>query len=611
MGAEEFSMTSNGARTDALRHLQASAVFGDLATSALERLASAMEPVFLPAGATLMTEGDDATDAFVVTAGRLGVYTRSSDGSEAVVAEILAGNIVGEMSLISGEPRSATVRALRDSHLFRLPGHHFETEVLAEREVLLAFTRTLARRLDRSIHGRSPGADLSVLTVVSAGSPPSDYLAFAADLAEAFGRQVAIIDSKCVDDRLSEASRDNATTALLHDLERDNDLVILVADPIDSPWTRRCLRQADLTLLVGTTNGLRSLGPPEQALIGNAAGLPLELVLLNERWPTSGTASVLALRAVRRHHHVELGSRSDMARLVRIISGTSIGLVLSGGGARGFAHLGVLRALIEVGVPVDHIGGASIGSSVAAAYAFGWDWDLMYEWMRYVTVDRGTLVDFSFPAISLATGDKLTSGMRSGYGTTDIEDTWYDFFCVSTDLTSGGLRVHRTGPLWKAVRSSVAIPGIFPPMRGEDGHVLVDGGVLANLPTAVMSDHVSPGTIIAIDLQGTFQLPSADLGDDGVTSGWKAAGRRLAPWASRMEAPRILDILSRCSSVSLDDATQLAGLVFRPPLDQFGLLEFTAHKAIVNAGYRHAMDTLEKWDGLSSLQAAHSRRFGL
>ncbi|MBT8207972.1 MAG: patatin-like phospholipase family protein, partial [Acidimicrobiia bacterium] len=541
----------------------------------------------------------------------LAVFVKRADGSDGLVAEIRTGSIVGEMSLISGEPRSATVRALRDSHLYKLSHEAFHAQVVADPPVLLAFTRTLAKRLNRSIHGHSPRSDLSVITVVPAGEPATGHRSFADDLARQFGSSAIVVDSQTVRDHLAEGLDRSALTAFLHAVEREHDLMVLVADEGTTEWIRRCLRHADLNVLVGNATGLMQLGSVESDLATADSGTPVELVILHDEWPNTGTAEMLGLRAVRRHHHIKPGSSADIDRFIRIVSGRSVGLVLSGGGARGFAHLGVMRALLEAEIPIDHIGGASIGSSVAAAYAFGWDWELMYEWIRYVTVDRGTLVDFSFPAISLARGDKLTSGMRQGYGETQIEDAWYEFFCVSTDLTIGGLRVHKTGPLWRAVRASVAIPGIFPPVRDDDGHVLVDGGVLSNLPTAVMADEFSPGTMIAVDLQGTFRLPSADLSSDGVASGWQVAGRRLAPWTNPLETPRILDILSRCSSVSLEDATAVADLVFRPPLDDFGLLEFTAHQAISDAGYRHAAEALEQWDGVTSLQARNARRAGL
>jgi predicted acylesterase/phospholipase RssA len=171
------------------------------------------------------------------------------------------------------------------------------------------------------------------------------------------------------------------------------------------------------------------------------------------------------------------------------------------------------------GIPIDHVGGTSFGSSVAAALAIGWEWDKMLELGRWAMTDHGSLIDFSVPVVAFANGERLTSRIREAFGTTCIEDLWMDFFCMSTDLTRGDSYVHRTGPVWRAVRSSIAIPGILPPVRSPEGHVLVDGGVLNNLPTDVMRDEFDPMTIIAVDLRADVDIPAGDLGTDGSCPG--------------------------------------------------------------------------------------------
>jgi predicted acylesterase/phospholipase RssA len=254
--------------------------------------------------------------------------------------------------------------------------------------------------------------------------------------------------------------------------------------------------------------------------------------------------------------------------------------------------------MLEAGVPIDHVGGASIGASVAASFAMGWDWDTMLEWERYATVDRGSLIDFSFPAVALARGEKLTSAMQRAYGDTHIEDLWADYFSVSTDLTAGRLRVHDCGPVWQAIRASVAIPGIFPPVRASDGHVLVDGGVLNNLPTDVMRDRYRPATVIAVDLQGSLDIPSSDLNGDGIVSGWRVVGRRFAPWKTPMAVPRMVDVLSRATALTGSQSAEYADLVLRPPVDGVGVLDFSDYRRVVDAGYHHAIEILENWDGV-------------
>jgi NTE family protein len=261
----------------------------------------------------------------------------------------------------------------------------------------------------------------------------------------------------------------------------------------------------------------------------------------------------------------------------------------------------VLKAINEHGIPIDFVGGTSIGASVAATVAIGWDIDQGISTTKHVTVDRGSLVDFTPPAVSLSSGATLTEGMREGFGNVRIEDLWYPFFCVSTDLTEGESRIHTEGSLWRAVRSSIAIPGTFPPMKSNDGHVLVDGGVTNNLPVDVMTRFAPGATILAVDLRAKAHLPSGALPSDGVLSGWGVLGRRLNPFAQNAEVPRILDILLRSTDVASGPPRVHADLTFRPSVGSFGALDFRSWSAMIDVGYRHATEVLSQWPETDSL----------
>ncbi len=585
-------------RTDRLRLLRSSRLFADLDPAVVERLWQRTQPRAVPAGAELMGEGDPADGAFFVVTGRLQVLASDEHGSERPVAEVGPGSVLGEMSLLTGGERSATVRALRDAQLMWLSAADFRTMVMAEPELLLALTRVLATRLDRSIHGRHPAAAVRVVGLVPAGSAPAHRALAGAFRPAQPGATTRLIDSESLTADLGDEPAEAEIAAHLHRVEAGHDLTLLVADDRITPWTRRCIRQTDVVLFVGEAGGLDSSGEAETLWFGLPPGSrpPAHLVVVHRAGTPIGTAGLLAARQVDRHHHVQLEQSADLARLGRVLARTSVGLVLGGGGARGYAHLGVVKALLEANVPIDHIGGTSIGASVAGAFAMGWDWETMAAMERRVTIDQGSLVDLSFPAVALARGRKLTAGMRAGYGDTDIADLWTDFFCVSTDLTLGQARVHRSGPVWRAVRASVSIPGMFPPVRDDDGHVLVDGSLLDNLPIGPMAELYAPATLLAVDLQASSDLPAADLPDDGVVSGWRVAARRLNPWRPSLRVPRMVDVLASATAVSGHEPDERADLVFRPPIEDFGKLDFAAHERIVQAGYHHAVEMLEKAD---------------
>ncbi len=589
----------------ALTHLRDGLVFSNLADEQLQALAACLIPVDIARGEILMSEGDPPGDAWIVVTGRLEVSTHSG-GRTTTIAELGPGSVVGEMALLSGSRRSASVRAVRNCRLLRLNASDFHRVALQDPQVVLGMARTVVQRLEQSIHDHKPRPRPSVAAIIPAGTEP-DHEEFAARFAEVPGpfERVVVVRHGDVASDAAGLPREAELTEFLHRIEADHDLTVLVAEAADSDWTRRCVRHADATLLVGRASGLRERGPAEVAAVEERSEhgyAERHLVVLHSDGRPRGTRAYLRPRDVDRHHHVTTWSTADLQRVSRIVGGATVGMVLGGGGAKGFAHLGVLKALIEAGIPIDHVGGASIGAVVAGIYASGWDWEEMAAKARMVTVDRGSLIDPVFPAVALASGQRLKRAIQDLYHDSDIEDMRTDFFCVSTDLTNGALQVHSVGPMWRAIRASVAIPGVFPPMRGSARQVLVDGGVLNNLPADVMRELFDPATVIASDVQGSSQLPVEDLGSDGVVSGWTVLGRRYAPRKEPMQLPRMIDLLTSATAATGRHGATYADLVFQPPVGRYAILDFQSHAAILEAGYRHAAATLEEWSRPASCE---------
>lgn len=583
---------------DVARHLRSSAVFRQLDDAAIDRFADAAKVVLVHAGETVMSEEDPGADAFIVIAGRLEVITSKADGSQRTVNHLGPGDVVGEMALLTDDPRSATVRARRDSALVRIGSDDFRSIIVDHPEALLDVTRTVMKRLNRSIHDQRPDGIRNVIAVLPAGDRPAHY-EFARAFADALpSDRVAFVTAEQARSDLGPDATEAATTGFLHRIEDANQFVVLVGESGNQAWSQLCQRQSDVVLHVGYADSLRTVAEyetdPESPECG---GTPFELVLIHDDDQPTDTAEILAVRSPRRYHHIRHGSTTDVERVARIVGGESVGVVFGGGGARGFAHLGVLRAMIEADVPIDHVGGASIGSAVASGCAMGYGWDRMVELLRGVTFENGRIVDSTLPSVAVARGKRLTDAMRDGYGDLDIEDLWTEFFCVSTDLTEGEVHLHTTGPVWEAVRSSIAIPGVLPPMRSARGHVLVDGGVLDNVPTAAMKDTYAPKTLIAIDLRARSTIEAADLGSEGYISGWKVARHRFLPWKDRLEVPGILESLIAASTISGSATGTDADVIIRPPVGQFGFMDFAACDDIIEAGYRHAVQMFER-DGV-------------
>jgi NTE family protein/lysophospholipid hydrolase len=271
-----------------------------------------------------------------------------------------------------------------------------------------------------------------------------------------------------------------------------------------------------------------------------------------------------------------------------------VGLVLGGGGARGFAHIGVLRAMEEAGIPVDAIGGTSMGAGIAAHHALGLRADEVKTSNRRIFLELKPHHDFTLPVFSFVGARKAEEAGWKVYGTTEIEDLWIPYFCVSSDLSSAEMVVHRRGLLWKAALASASLPAFTTPVLHE-GHLLVDGALLNNLPSDVMR-RLGPGVVIASEV-------SVEEDDafccDRIPTSWEALKGRW--WGKKGEKrfPSLMEVVLRASLLHSTwrerMAVQEADLCLRPPVEAFGLLDFERLDDLVAIGYDYAREALAAW----------------
>jgi predicted acylesterase/phospholipase RssA len=311
------------------------------------------------------------------------------------------------------------------------------------------------------------------------------------------------------------------------------------------------------------------------------------------------------LRPLNDRHHVVLEADTDLERLVRLLTGTAVGLVLSGGGARGFAHIGVIRALHEYGIPIDAIGGTSMGAVLAAQYALGSDWQTMARLNREEWPRCEPQKNYTLPLVALNSARRMDRMLRRMFGAAEIQNLRTKFFCVSTNLTTADAKIHGQGSLWKAVRASVSIPGIGPPAI-ENGEILVDGGLVNNLPVDIMKKYC-PGVVLAVDVSEQLQFNSK-LKESYTVSGWKLLGQRLNPFASPPDLPSMLNILYRTTTVGgiriLEAARLEADYCLEPPVRDFGVFGWRKIDKIIDIGYRYALHKLEDSGAVARLGRA-------
>jgi NTE family protein len=322
-----------------------------------------------------------------------------------------------------------------------------------------------------------------------------------------------------------------------------------------------------------------------------ASGLP-ELLLLHPPGAKAGLPEHFSMRSglFESHHHIRAGNTDDVRRLARFIAGRAVGLVLAGGGARGFAHIGIIKALKEAGVPFDHVGGTSIGAIIAAGVAQEWDVPELSDRMREAFVANNPLSDFTFPWVGLVRGKKASTMLQKHFGDIRIEELPKPFFCISSDLTTGRIHEHRAGVLWRALRATVALPGILPPVTYH-GHLLVDGGVMNNLPVDVMREHATgAGPIIACDITGELDLQAHD--DHYGEKPWWLA------WQGLGGTPSIVSILMRSGTVGSEAQRRIvreqADYLIEPPMLDIGLRDWKKFDQAIREGYDVARASIEK-----------------
>lgn len=585
-------------------------IFGSLDAEVLNDIEKEVEWLTFKGGETLFEQGDTAESAFIVIDGRLRVISEDSPAVRQVLDEVGPGETVGEIALLTEGTRSASVYAVRDSEVVRFSRAAFERLVKNYPGVMMHISRLLGSRLLRMKGRAQKGPDvLTTFAVIpiDASIPLEDAVR---QLSEAMSKQGPTfhVSSRRVDDLLCRqgiaqvGQGEPSSLRLEHWLnerEAEHRFVVYQADSHWSGWTERCLRQADHVLFVAATGSspkVTALEVQSRERLNPRHAPRRSLVLLHPRGRKEilGTSAWLADRDVDDHYHVRLDRPLDVERLARILTGTAVGLVLGGGGARGLAHIGVIRAMEELGIPIDFAGGTSQGAMVASGCGLDYR---SAEIHSRIKAQFDSPFDFTFPMVSLLAGFRMRSRMITGYGDVKIEDLPITFYCVSTNLTRAEQVIHRSGTLWEAVRCSMSLPGLLPPVY-RNGDLLVDGGILNNVPADIMRSLCGKGTVIAVDVAPTVDL-EAPARFASELSGWKLLRQRFSPFSRAVKPPNIANVLHRSAfvpSVSTRNALQASGLAdiyLQLPVEKWSMMDFKRMDEIVEAGYQSSLDQLK------------------
>lgn len=639
----------------------------NLANSVIQRLSLfvrqidfALDWMHCESGRAIYKAGEESDSTFIVLSGRLRSVVTLSSGKRELVGEYGKGDLVGIVETITHTPRTSTVMAVRDTELAKLPDGLLEAIKLKYPVVVTGLIHLLGQRLlHSSVSGktadmgsRPTGSNFSTIALLQV-TDDVPISSFAYELRHALASigPVTLLTSEFVKETLGQTALDRQSEYRLCSwlgLQEDQHKVVLYqCDKSYTAWTQRCIRQADCVLIVGLAENEPSVSYVEKQLEHLSIRTQKELVLLHHidgprpkntvdwlnmrEWCSSNhhircpkrVFSIKGQKRIEAYYKREQAKESkeassfsthtDFHRLARFLTGQSIGLVLGGGGARGSAHCGMVKAILEWGLPIDMVGGVSIGSFMGALWCMENNLTTFiqkaHNWSMGMTSIWPQLLDLTYPSAAMFTGHAFNTSIYKVFGDIQIEDLWIPYFNLTTDITSSCPRIHRHGSLWRYVRASMSLSGYLPPLCDPlDGHLLLDGGYVNNLPADVMHDVMGAKTIMAIDVGS--QDDDSDITNYGdQLNGWWLLWKRWYPFTTQIRVPNLPEIQMRLAYVSGVKQLEIVKnsdycVYIRPPIDCYKTLQFKSFTEIMNVGYSHGkivFSTMQQFGGNESL----------
>uniref|UniRef100_A0A8C9TCH5 lysophospholipase n=1 Tax=Scleropages formosus TaxID=113540 RepID=A0A8C9TCH5_SCLFO len=610
----------------------------------------ALDWMAVEAGRAVYRQGDKSDSTFIVLSGRLRSVILKEDGKKELNAEYGRGDLIGVVEALTHQNRATTVHAIRDSELAKLPEGALSSIKRRYPQVVTRLIHLLGQKILQQVNGPLTGYVTNAESKWDAGNPASNLstvsilpvseevplTAFTLELQHALSPigPTLLLTSDIIKQRLGSAALDSVheyrLSSWLGQQEDIHRIVLYQSDSSLTPWTQRCIRQADCIIIVGLGEQEPVVGELERMLEGSAVRAQKQLVLLHREdgLPPQRTAEWLNMRSwISRHLHLSCPRRvfskrslpklremyqrvfqkppdrhSDFSRLARVLTGNAIALVLGGGGARGCCQVGILRALNEAGIPVDLIGGTSIGALMGALYAEDRSYSRMRirarEWAMEMTSVFKKVLDLTYPVTSMFSGAAFNSGISNVFQSKQIEDLWIPYFNITTDISASTMRVHTDGSLWRYVRASMSLSGYLPPLCDpKDGHLLMDGGYINNLPADVARS-MGAKVVIAIDVGSQDETHLTNYGDS--LSGWWLLWKRFNPLAEKVKVLNMAEIQTRLAYVCC--VRQLESVknsdyceYIRPPIDRYRTLEFGKFDEIAEVGYQHGKTVFDVW----------------
>lgn len=573
-------------------------LFGDLDDQIIEDIFTIGRQIELNTSDYLFHQGDEETVLYLVLSGRLRAIKEDAKGVR-ILGDIGEGEPVGEFALFTKEPRMASVIAIRKSIVLEFTKSEYLTLITKTPSLAASLTSFVIHRLRRNTFQQNKSTPPKNIALIHLQSE-AELSSWTEKMGAYFGNKgtnIQFYDSNSIEE--------STNPDFFSSLEQQEGLNILVCNDSQPSWSHQCIVYADLVVVATDFDADSGIYPIEKELqlyeqsILNKKTYLLLLHKGKKQIPVN-TARWFENRSFNLHIHLRASHEKDMHRFCRIITNTANGLVLSGGGAKGYAHLGVVKALMERGIDIDFLGGTSAGAIYGMTMSF---LDFENEKVEKITVDsikkRLTSNDFDLPLISIKTGNKIKTFLQETFGESHTEDLWVNSYCVSTNFSNSVLTTHKRGLLWKHILASMSVPGIFPPVV-IDNYLHIDGAVMDNLPIEAMYSY-PVGNILAVSLSG---LPEEKVDYDEMPSGWSLLWSKITG-KKKIKIPGISSIMINALNLNNRQKQRSnknkASHYLELDLKEFGFMDDKKWEEILNRGYQQTQDylgTLEEGDRL-------------
>lgn len=560
------------------------------------------------AGESLLKAGEKGSAFYILIYGRLGVYS----ADDLRIAEITSGDIIGELAVLIHSPRSHTVRATRDSVLLEIDYRaYLYLENNFHQEILFLAKKSLFRMRNNVRHFQ-PGEHAKTIAIVpaSTSNPKKFDQIFKEHLNH--DHKVRLVEESDLRNQFSTSlplSELDETEIIgwMNSHEDENRFVIYVCDGNNSDWTKRAIRSSDRILLVAESGLSTECNASENYLFSlkdeQTPFIDLVVLFPEGTKNATGVQEWLHLRNVDLCHNVIQNNEAHIQRMVRFVTGKAVGVVLSGGAAKAIGHLGFLKALEEMNITIDYIAGASMGAVIAAGYA-------SYGLEKSLAINKEFISRYSttptFPIQSLLTGNREEKLFREQWGDALIENLWLHFFCVASDISNDRLKVFQSKEIWKALKASISIPGVFPPVYTPEGEILVDGGILNNLPVDIMRSRLGGGFIIAVNCNVPRKRTSQRFSKfSSTSSGWRLLFDYLNPFKKERGGLSIFAVIFKSFFTATLKEQLLqeskADVVIHLTTNHVRMHEYRSYENTINQSYRDAKEQLMAVEYLKEL----------